>query len=91
MYCVLAYPPAPAAQIETLNKEHGVALRFVEANHPAVESFHQKNTFEMIAAAQRELGQVSIDWLGTGKATPTVAAAMTESGNIHQREMDSCF
>eukprot|EP00698_Gefionella_okellyi_P005925 TRINITY_DN15356_c0_g1_i1.p1 TRINITY_DN15356_c0_g1~~TRINITY_DN15356_c0_g1_i1.p1 ORF type:complete len:316 (+),score=64.77 TRINITY_DN15356_c0_g1_i1:63-950(+) len=49
-----------------LNKRFDVPVEFVEANHPAVETFHANNTFELIEAAQQKLGQVPIDWFKAG-------------------------
>jgi len=63
-----------------------VPLRFVEANHPAVESFHATNSFEMITKAQQELNQGVIDWIhgakklsAEGKPPASEAAGLAES------------
>lgn len=38
-------------------------IKFVEANHPSVETFHQVNTFELVNKSLEELGVEKIDWI----------------------------
>lgn len=38
-------------------------IKYVEANHPSVESFHQVNTFELVNKYLEELGLEKIDWI----------------------------
>jgi uracil DNA glycosylase len=51
--------------VQKCQNEHAknVPIRFVEANHPAVESFHKTKTFTLIDEELSALGLGSIDWL----------------------------
>jgi uracil DNA glycosylase len=61
-------------EVEALNKKHGVAVRFVEANHPAVESFNDTNSFTAIDKALAELNEKPIDWFKRGSLDGDAAA-----------------
>eukprot|EP00766_Chilomastix_caulleryi_P006704 gnl/Chilomastix_caulleri/897.p1 GENE.gnl/Chilomastix_caulleri/897~~gnl/Chilomastix_caulleri/897.p1 ORF type:complete len:96 (+),score=27.98 gnl/Chilomastix_caulleri/897:277-564(+) len=43
---------------------------FVKAKHPAVDAFHEKNSFRMILKAQIRLGQEPINFLRPEKHVP---------------------
>ncbi|EFC47179.1 predicted protein [Naegleria gruberi] len=53
--------------INNIAKKEGKTVKFVEANHPAVESFHDVNSFSDINKHLKELGHEEIDWLPTSK------------------------
>ena len=72
-----------------LNASIGAAVEFVEANHPAVEAFHSTNTFALIEAAQRQLGQPLIDWFKGSLCMCYMAMIMKSLWTVTLPEGDS--
>lgn len=54
-----------ACQVTRISEELGnrVPIKFVQANHPAVESFHQTNTFTRVAKHLASLRLPPVNWL----------------------------
>ncbi|GIQ86375.1 hypothetical protein KIPB_008221 [Kipferlia bialata] len=49
--------------VEAAAEKTGCRVVYVERRHPAVEAFHQNNTFRGVRAAFDELGMAQIDWV----------------------------
>ena len=52
----------------------------MEANHPAVESFHDKNSFALVDQALSELNDTPVDWLQGAPAEEMGASATAAAG-----------
>ncbi|KAF0973483.1 hypothetical protein FDP41_008187 [Naegleria fowleri] len=55
------------SMINKVAKKETKKVEFVEANHPAVESFNDVQTFTKVNEALKKLDHEEIDWLGTEK------------------------